>query len=46
MSVKTVYLFIFIYLLYTQSTAPSSQQKAIVKGGEKAEKEWERIEEL
>ena len=36
---------IFIYL-FIWSTPPSSQQKAIIKGGKKIGKEWERIEEL
>ena len=35
----------FIYL-FIWSTPPSSQQKAIIKGGKKIGKEWERIEEL
>ena len=37
--------FIFIYL-FICSTPPSSQQKAIIKGGKKIGNEWERIEEL
>ena len=37
---------LFIYYLFIWSTPPSSQQKAIIKGGEKIGKEWERIEEL
>ena len=36
---------LFIYL-FIWSTPPRSQQKAIIKGGEKVAKEWERIEEL
>ena len=36
---------LFIYL-FIWSTPPSSQQKAIIKGGKKIGKEWERIEEL
>ena len=32
--------------LFICSTPPSSQQKAIIKGGKKIGKEWERIEEL
>ena len=37
------YLFIYLFIW---STPPSSQQKAIIKGGKKIGKEWERIEEL
>ena len=43
---QNLYLFIYFIYLFIWSTPPSSQQKAIIKGGKKIGEEWERIEEL
>ena len=43
---STIGSFLFYFFLFIWSTPPSSQQKAIIKGGKKIGKEWERIEEL